>query len=260
MPLSTCTTHSGGRLPARFPRLRGIRATGTTPGIQRLYVRGRLVFTHWENGPLVAIRLSGDGRWVFFFVDEYGGESSIADGTPFYVVSKYGGPVHDLGATLPYPDSLTWCAGQVVWTPGRDRVAIDAKRLLAASPPDFVPRALWSDEQRSFATPACQPHHAAVAVLTQHTSKVANFFATRWRLWRVGLDGSRRLLDVPPAGWADEQPAWAPDGNAIAFVRERNGYGRIMVRAHGALYGPLAQLGYAIGYYGHHDWGLQWRP
>jgi hypothetical protein len=97
-----------------------------------------------------------------------------------------------------------------------------------------------------------------VAVLSQHTSTNARFFATRWRLWRIGLDGSRHVLDIPPPGWADEQPTWSPDGRSIAFVRERNGYGRIMVRRNGQLLGPLAQLGYALGYYGHHDWGLSW--
>ena len=61
---------------------------------------------------------------------------------------------------------------------------------------------------------------------------------------------------VPPPGRADEQPAWSPAGASIAYVRERNGYGRVMVRSAGHVYGPLADL----GYYGHHDWGLAWRP
>jgi len=243
-----------------WPKLRGVRATGGSPATDRLYVHGRLVFTHWETGPLVPVLLSADGRWVFFFVDEYGGQSSIADGTDFYVVSTHGGPVHDLGKVLPYPDDLTWCGGELVYTPGTDRVVIHGKRLVAAAPPDWAPRELWADASRSFGSPVCQPGRAAVAVLTQRSSVNANFFATRWRLWRVGLDGSRHVLDIPPPGWADEEPTWSPDGNAIAFVRERNGYGRVMLRRHGTLYGPLAQLGYAMGYYGHHDWGLAWRP
>lgn len=260
LALGGCTESRTRAAAARFPRVAGVRSTGTTPGVQRLYVHGRLVFTHWETGPLVTVGLSPDDRWIVFFVDEYGGASSIADGTAFYVVSTRGGAVHDLGRTLPYADSVTWCAGELVWTPGTDRVAIDGKRLLAAKPPAFVPRALWDDPQRTFGSPACQPHRTAVAVLTQHTSKVANFFATRWRIWRVGLDGSRRRVDIPPPGWADEQPTWSPDGSSLAFVRERNGYGRIMVRTRNRIFGPLAELGYSLGYYGHHDWGLRWRP
>lgn len=246
--------------PSRPNPVPGVSATGKTPGIQRLFVRGRLVFTHWETGPLVPLRLSGDGRWLFFFVDEYGSNSAIADGVPLYVVSTAGGSVHDLGVTLPGPSSLVWCGGELVYTPGGDRVAIDAKRLEVAAPPDWQPRPLWDDPARTFGAPACEPGHAAVAVLTQHTSKKANFFATRWRLWRVGLDSSRHVIDVPPPGWADEQPTWSPDGASVAFVRERNGYGRLMLRHAGKLFGPIAQLGYSLGYYGHHDWGLSWSP
>jgi hypothetical protein len=241
-------------------RVAGVTTTGRTPGVQRLYVHGRLVFTSWETGPFVPLEVSGDGRWLFFFVDEYGASSAVLDGVPLLVVSTGGGPVHDLGVTLPYVYSLAWCGGKLVYTPGSDRVAIDGKRLAVATPPEWRPHPLWNDAARTFGSPACEPGHDAVAVLTQHTSTNARFFATRWRLWRVGLNGSRRLLDTPPPGWADEQPVWSPRGDAIAFVRERNGYGRIMIRYNGHLLGPMAQLGYGLGYYGHHDWGLAWRP
>jgi len=257
--LATCTERVV-RGPHRvYPQVSGVTTTGGSPAVERLYVHGRLVFTHWETGPLVPL-LSGDRRWVFFLVDEYGGYSSIADGTDVFVVSTHGGQAHDLGKVLPDPDYLTWCGGHVVYTPGTDRVVIHGKKLLAAAPPDWRPRTLWDDPARSFGSPACEPGRDAVAVLSQRSSAVANFFATRWRLWRVGLDGSRHVIDVPPAGWADEEPTWSPDGNAIAFVRERNGYGRIMIRRNRRLEGPIAQLGYALGYYGHHDWGLAWRP
>lgn len=258
LSLRSCTDTVRGTARERRS-VPGVRAVGQGSGVVRLYVHGRLVFSHWETGPLVPLLVSGDGRWIVFFVDEFGSASGIADGTTVYVVSTRGGAVHDLGKMLPYPDYVTWCGGELVYTPGTDRVAIDAKRLMAAAPPDWVPRTLWDDPARTFGSPACEPRHHAVAVLSQHSSNVSNFFATRWRLWRVGLNGSRHLLDVPPPGWADEQPTWSPDGGSLAFVRERNGYGRIMVRHHGKLAGPLADLGYAIGYYGHHDWGLAWR-
>jgi hypothetical protein len=256
--LATCADRVAGPVRLGDRRVAGVTTTGKTPGVQRLYVRGRLVLTRWETGPLVPLKLSGDGRWLFFFVEEYGANSAILDGVPLYVVSTRGGAVHDLGVTLPYANSSTWCGSELVYTPGADRVAIDGKGLAVAGPPDWRPRPLWNDPARTFGSPACEPGRSAVAILTQHTSMNARFFATRWRLWRVGLDGSRHALDVPPPGWADEQPTWSPDGGAIAFVRERNGYGRIMVRHDGLLYGPIAQLGYQLGYYGHHDWGLSW--
>ena len=244
--------HAGGRVP-------GVAATGHAPGLQRLFVHGRLVYEHWETGPFVPLKVSSDGRWLFFYVDEYGAVSAIADGTSLYVVSTRGGPAHVLGTMLPYRDYIAWCGGEAVWIDGKDRVAIHAKRLFAAAPPDWRPHDLWPDRARSFSAPACQPRHDAVAVLVQRSSAVANFFATRWRLWIVGMNGGRRLVDRPPAGSADEEPVWAPDGASLLFVRERNGYGRVMLRTHGRLYGPLRNLGRALGYYGHRDWGLAWR-
>jgi Tol biopolymer transport system component len=104
------------------------------------------------------------------------------------------------------------------------------------------------------------PGGKAVAVLTQRSGTNAYFFATRWQLWRVGLDGSHTLLDAPPPGYADESPSWSADGSSLLFVRERNGYGRLMLLARKRVYGPLANLGYSLGYYGHHDWSVAWRP
>lgn len=257
--LATCADRTVGRATPVTRAVPGVRAAGRGSGVVRLYVHGRLVFSHWETGPLVPLLVSGDGRWVFFFVDEFGSASGIADGTPLYVVSTRGGAVHGLGKMLPDPDYLTWCGGELVYTPGTDRVVIDAKRLMTAAPSDWAPKALWNDPARTFGSPSCEPGRDAVAVLSQHTSKDANFFATRWRLWRVGLNGSRRILDIPPPGSADEEPTWSPDGASIAFVRERNGYGQLMLLDHRTLYGSLANLGYSLGYYGHHDWGIAWR-
>jgi dipeptidyl aminopeptidase/acylaminoacyl peptidase len=166
--------------------------------------------------------------------------------------------VHKLGVALRYPDYLAWCGGRLVYVGGGDRVAIHAKRLLVAAPPDWRPAALWDVRTLSFASPACRPDGKRVAVLSQRSSMDANFFATRWQLWRVGFDGTRQELDAPPAGWADESPQWSRDGRSLLFVRERNGYGRVMLLRDGHVFGPLAQLGFGLGYYGHHDWGLRW--
>ena len=237
----------------------GVRTSGARDAIQRIWVHGRLVFAHRESGPVIVLRLSGDGRWLFFAIDPMASASIAADGLDLLVVSTHGGPVHHLGLTLAYPDYLTWCAGRLVYAQGPDRIAVHAKRLLAAAPPDWKPKPLWSDPKLSFASPACDPAGTSVAVLVQRSSVDARFFDTRWALWRVGLDGSRALLDRPPAGDADESPAWSADGGALAFVREHDGHGQLAVIVGRDLYGPLAELGYSLGYYGHHNWQLAWQ-
>jgi dipeptidyl aminopeptidase/acylaminoacyl peptidase len=209
-------------------------------------------------GPIILIRISTDDRWMFFTIDPGSSASIAADGLVLRVVSTTGGPVHKLGIALRYPDYVTWCGGRVVYVAGRDRVAIHAKRLLTAAPPNWRPAPLWDDRSRSFATPACRPGGKSVAVLSQRSSLNANFFATRWQLWRVGFDGTRRELDAPPSGWADESPWWSRDGRSLLFVRERKGYGRVMLLRDGRVFGPIARLGFGLGYYGHHDWQLGW--
>lgn len=257
LSLTSCTERVLAKAPAvnLFP---SIRTTGARSKKQRIWVHGRLVFSHPENGPVMLTKLSGDGKWLFFAIDSYASASIASDGLDLLVVSTHGGPVHHLGVTLVQRDYLTWCAGRLIYAAGPDRIAIHAKRLLVAAPPDWRPRPLWNDRTRSFASPTCEPAGTGVTVLSQRSSVNANFFATRWQLWQVGLDGTRNLIDAPPPGRADEQPVWSPDGDTLAFVRERKGYGQLMIMRQGKVLGPLAQLGYQLGYYGHHDWGLVW--
>jgi hypothetical protein len=238
--------------------LPGVKTTGARVSLQRIWVRGRLVFAERTNGPVIPLRLSGDGEWLFFAIDPQASASIAADGLDLLVVSTRGGPVHHLGLTLAYRDYLSWCGGRLVYAQGPDRIAIHAKRLMVAAPPEWNPHPLWNDRSLSFASPTCDPEGRSVAVLVQHSGVDARFFDTRWALWRVGLDGTRTVLDRPPAGYADESPAWSPDGGALAFVRERKGRGQLAVIVGRDLYGPLAELGYSLGYYGHHDWGLEW--
>lgn len=257
LSLRSCTARALGKAPTVNP-FPGVRTTGARAKTQRIWVHGRLVFSHAENGPVMLRTLSADGKWLFFSIDSYGSASIAADGLDLLVVSSRGGPVHHLGLTLAYRDYLTWCSGRLVYAAGPDRIAIHAKHLLVAAPPDWKPEPLWNAPTRSFASPTCEPDGTGVTVLSQPSGTNANFFATRWQLWQVGLDGVHNLVDAPPAGWADEQPTWSPDGNTLAFVRERNGYGQLMIMRQGKVLGPVAQLGYQLGYYGHHDWGLAW--
>jgi hypothetical protein len=217
----------------------------------------RSVFTHFHD-PIVLLGISDDGLWVFFSIDPDGSGSVAADGLTLLVVSARGGAARELGVVLPYPDYLTWCGGRLVWVDGVDRVATHRKQLLVASPPEWRPNQLWDDASRSFASPACAPDGRSVAVLSQRSSDDANFFHTRWRLWQVRLGGSHHLLDAPPRASADEQPIWSRDGRSILFVRERYGHGSVMLWHAGRISGPLASLGYSLGYYGHHAWQLDW--
>jgi len=253
--LASCTNRVLGkaRITNAFP---GIRTTGARAKTQRIWVHGRLVFSHAENGPIVLRMLSTDRRWLFFSIDSYGSASIGSDGLDLLVVSTRGGAVHHLGVTLSYRDYLTWCSGRLVFAAGPDRIAIHAKRLLVASPPDWKPKPLWNDTSRSFASPTCEPDGTGVTVLSQPSSTNAKFFATRWQLWRVARDASPRRLTTPPRGAADESPRLSRDGRTLLFVRSRRGVGKLYALRAGRVTGPLLSLGYDSGYYGHHDWWL----
>jgi WD40 repeat protein len=203
-----------------------------------------------------ALSVSPDGRWVLWAKALASG-SITADGLPLEVTSLASGKTHRLGTGLVYADYATWCGSTLVLTLGRDRLSTHDKRLVAAAPPDWRPRPLWRDRGRAFGSVACAPDGRSVAVLSQPASTDARFFDTRWQLWQVGLDGSRRMLDAPPSGSADESPLWSPDGSAIVFVRERRGHGRAVLLRSGTLFG-VTRLGYSLGFYGHHGWGLSW--
>jgi hypothetical protein len=268
--LADCSDRVVGRVPVRLGLLSPdgrvfarVRASRTRQTIQVTRAgRSRPVVTETEvyrtigpgetPGPIELLGVSD--RFVFFAIDPGASSSIAADGLTLRVVPGSGGKAHPLGEMLPYPDYLSWCGGRLVFTAGRDRIATDAKRLLVAGPPDWKPRPLWRAPGRTFGSLACAPDGRSVAVLSQRSSTDAGFFATRWQLWRVGLDGSRTLLDRPPTGYADESPAWSPDGRTLAFVRERKGFGTLVVLGRG----PVARTGYSLGFYGHHDWRVVW--
>lgn len=209
----------------------------------------------------VPLVLSPDRRWLVWQAGIKSASIS-SDGLPLYVTRLApGGRTRTLATrALGYEDYRSWCGSSLVYVAGPDRIATHDKRLLAAGPPDWRPRLLWQDPTRAFGSVDCAPDGRSVAVLSQRSSTNGSFFSTRWQLWRVELDGSRRPLDRPPPGWADESPRWSPDGRALAFVRERQGRGWIWLRLDGRLLGPLAALGYDLGYYGHHDWPVRWLP
>jgi hypothetical protein len=196
---------------------------------------------------------SPDGRYVVWF-RATNSASISADGLELEVTPLAGGRTHKLGSMLAYRDYLTWCGSKLVFVGGGIRQATTNKRLLVAQAPDWKPRPVWNAPHRAFSSVACAPDERSVAVLSQPSSNAANFFHTRWQLWRVALDGSRRLIDKPPAATADASPQWSRDGRSLLFVRERRGYGRLMLWRDGRVTGPIVSLGYGLGYYGHQDW------
>ena len=76
---------------------------------------------------------------------------------------------------------------------------------------------------------------------------------------RAKGDGSRTPLDRPPRGYADESPLWSRDGRSLLFVRERKGVGTLMLWRAGVPAARIADLGYSLGFYGHHDWEFDWQ-
>jgi hypothetical protein len=207
-------------------------------------------------GPIVLVGWSGDDRWLFFSIDPGGSGSMANDGLTLRVVSVQGGRVTRIARMLLYRDYLSWCGGHLVLTGGIDRIATHGKRLLVADPPNWRPRPLVAAPGRVWGSLACAPDGRSLVVQSQRESTNANFFATKWALWRVGFDGSQTRLTTPPRGFADESPRLSHDGRTVVFVRSRNGVGRLFAIRGRRLAGPLLLLGYNLGFYGHKDWWL----
>jgi dipeptidyl aminopeptidase/acylaminoacyl peptidase len=284
LDLDTCRDRTVGRAKPKPPlplasadgtRIASVRSSGSGKSAkQTIWItdrrsgKSRPVFSETQSykaigpgetpGPIVLLGWGSD-RWVFFTIDPGGSGSIQADGLTLRVVSSRGGRAHRLVRMLAYPDYLTWCGGRLVFTAGMDRVATNTKRLLVAAPPDWKPRPLLVAPGRAWGSVACAPDGRSVVVQTQRQSNNPMFFATRWGLWRVGLDGSHSVLDASPPSWADESPRWSRDGRSLLFVRERKGRGWLWLWHDGHVSGPLAPLGFSYGYYGHHDWPFAWR-
>jgi hypothetical protein len=205
-------------------------------------------------GPIILLRWSGDDRWIFFTVDPGGSGSIAADGLILRVVSARGGPMREIAWSLASADYMAWCGGRLVLTAGNDRVAVQHKRLLVAAPPGWRARPLAPWPGRAWGSMACAPDGRSVVLQSQPASNNASFFATRWQLWRVGLEGSRRQLTSPPANYADESPRFSRDGRTIVFVRSRHGRGQVYALRGRTLTGPLLSLGYQLGFNGHQNW------
>ena len=234
------------------------RSTGATRTIYRVPESYRSI-PAGGPGPIMLFRWSGDGRWLFFAIDPQGSASIAADGLLLQVISTKGGRPHRIGMTLAYSDYMTWCSDRLVVTGGGDRLATTNKRLLVASPPAWQARPLLETPKRAWGSVTCAPDGRSFVAQSQPTSEDYNFFATKWELWRVGMNGSRRQLRSPPPHSADESPRFSRDGRSLFFVRSRRGLGRLFTLQGERLSGPLLRIGYNFGYYGHRSWWLDTR-
>jgi dipeptidyl aminopeptidase/acylaminoacyl peptidase len=207
-------------------------------------------------GPIALYRWSTDGRWLFFAIYPQGSNSIAADGLLLQVISTRGGRPHRIGMTLGYADYMDWCGSRLVFTGGGNRLATINKRLLVASPPAWRARPLIKRPKRAWGSVACAPGGRSVVAQSQPSREDYDFFATKWELWRVGLNGSERRLTSPPLHSADESPRFSRDGRSIFFVRSRRGLGSLFRLEGARVSGPLLRIGYSLGYYGHRNWWL----
>jgi len=213
-----------------------------------------------DHGPIWLIGWSPDSRWLLYTIDPDGSGSIAADGLRVRVVPASGGRPRTIARMLVYDDYLIWCGRRLIVTAGMARESARNKRLVFASAPDWRPHPLVRAPTRAFGSIQCAPDGRSLVAQSAPTSRDPRFFATRWALWRVGLDGSLRQLTSPPPGYADDSPRWSRDGRAILFVRSHRGSGKLYAWRDGRVAGPFASVGYRLGYYGHRDWwqGLTW--
>jgi hypothetical protein len=268
LDLATCREHvrpSTKPQPGAFVSPNG-RSTATvrlTPTTQAIRAGGRILLTlpRWSPGgrnhspgPLMLLGWSGDSRWVFYAIDPMGSQSIIADGVRLRAVSLEGAS-RALAPMLANDDYRAWCGGRLVLTAGGDRIAAHHKQLVTSAPPLWRTRTLAARAGRAWGSLACGPDDNSVVVQSEpDAGPDMTSVWTHWSLWRVGLHGSLRRLTSPPAGYADESPRFSRDGRTLFFVRSRKGVGKLYALHGGRLRGPLASLGFRLGYYGHTEW------
>lgn len=230
------------------------------PGSQTILFKGKVVLTIKEHhspsgmvpGPLFVDGLTPDEKWIFYVIDPFGSNSYAADGLTTRAIRVTGGRSYVVSSGIGDTDYRAWCGGRLVVTAGTNRIATEHKWLIATGPPTWKAKRLVHAPGRAFGSLACSPDRRSIVVQSQPESSNAYFYATRWALWRVGLDGSMSQLTHPPAHHADESPKFA--GGVLYFVRSKKGYGELYALQRGKVVGPLLPLGYQLGFYGHQIW------
>lgn len=255
--LATCKTR-----PAPVTVTGDDLSVKATKDSQSIVFMGKVVLRIHENhkgfpegspGPIVTEGTSPDRKWILYAIDPQGSASLMADGLTLMAIRSTGGRSYTVASGLLYTDYRAWCGGRLVITTGGDREATIHKQLSITGPPDWRTQPLTSLHNRAWGSVACEPDGRAVVVQSQPAEPLRNFFATRWALWRVRLDGSATQLTRPPAHYADESPRFAPDGS-LYFVRSQKGRGSLYSLHNGKAVGPLLAIGYSLGYYGANVW------
>jgi hypothetical protein len=210
--------------------------------------------TNGSPGPIMLLGFWGDSRWLFYAIDPMNSASLVADGVDVHAIPLEQDGLRRLGPMLAYPDYHAWCGHRLVLTAGGDRIATHNKQLSITAPPAWRLRRLVVAPRRAWGSLTCAPDGRSVVVQSQPDTGPNESIRARWQLWRVGLDGSKRRLTSPPPGYTDESPRFSRDGRTLFFVRSRNGVGRLYALRGGHVLGPLASLGFQLGYYGHRLW------
>jgi len=259
LDLASCK-RSAGSLPS--PPADGV-TVDAKPDSQTILFKGKVVLTIHERrspngmlpGPLFVDGLTPDKKWLLYAIDPFGSNSYAADGLTTRAIRVTGGRSYVVSSGLGGGlggDYSVWCGGRLVVTAGTNRIATKHKWLIVTGPPTWKAKRLVDAPGRAFGSLACSPDGRSFVVQSQPQSGDANFFATHWSLWRVGLDGSTTQVTHPPAHHADESPKFA--GSILYFVRSQKGHGELYAMPGGKLVGPLLSLGYSLGYYGHQAW------
>ncbi|HZQ35132.1 MAG TPA: hypothetical protein VFD32_04305 [Dehalococcoidia bacterium] len=155
--------------------------------------------------------------------------SCRADGLPIYAV-----PV-DGGAPIALGDGLG--RASVAWAPDDAFAVVSGpigrwdytnKHLTLTDTRTGAQRPLTDDPTAADTAPAVSPAGTLIAFVrgrdpggpVNGVDAVNAALATR-RIWLATPDGGLRPLDPGVDGWADDAPAWTPDGGAVVFVRAR---------------------------------------
>lgn len=139
-----------------------------------------------------APRWSPGGQWLAF-LSERGEEK------PQLAVMPADGGESRILTKLPFG------AGPAVWSPDGTRIAFTAK---TGTPPDPDPK-------------KAKPYRR-ITGLKYKLNGEGFVYDRRAHIFTVGLDAGSEPQQVTEGDWSDGQPAWSPDGTAIAFVSARH--------------------------------------